>query len=157
MPYDTMPVDAIAALPVASVAEEDAHLFLWCFDRHVLSGAAVRVMRAWDFEPLNQTIIWDKGHYGLGHFPRPQHEVLLIGRRGKLSFLVRDVASVQRWRPVSNRGHASGRKHSAKPDASLDLVERASPGPYLELFARRRRFGWDAWGNEVESDVELAA
>ncbi len=48
-------------------------------------------------------------------------------------------------------------RHSAKPEAFQDIVEQVSPGPYLELFARRKRLGWDSWGNEVDCDVELAA
>jgi N6-adenosine-specific RNA methylase IME4 len=60
---------------------------------------------------------------------------------------VRNFGSVQRWHAPRARNNG-GRIHSAKPDGALDLVEQASPGPYLEMFARRARFGWDYWGDE---------
>ena len=95
-------------------------------------------------------IIWEKPNFGVGVFPRHCHEPLLVCRRGKLPFTAkRDVRSVQKWRqPQLTNG---GKTHSAKPDAALDLVETASPGPYLELFCRRPRFGWDSWGYGYES------
>jgi N6-adenosine-specific RNA methylase IME4 len=47
--------------------------------------------------------------------------------------------------------------HSQKPEAFLDLIERVSPGPYLELFARRNRLGWDTWGDQALQHVEVAS
>jgi N6-adenosine-specific RNA methylase IME4 len=91
-------------------------------------------------------IIWEKPNFGVGVFPRHCHEPLLVCRRGSLPFTAsRDVRSVQRWRqPQMTNG---GKTHSAKPDGALDLVEQASPGPYVELFSRRPRLGWDSWGH----------
>jgi hypothetical protein len=57
------------------------------------------------------------------------------------------VRSVQKW-PQVHAGNGGGKVHSAKPDAALDLIEQVSPGPYVELFARRARFGWDYWGDQ---------
>jgi len=84
----------------------------------------------------------------LGSFPRLAHEYLLIGVRGDLGFDgPRNVASVQDWPYTYARaGRSSGRVHSAKPKAALDLVEHHSPCPYVELFARQPRLGWDSWG-----------
>ena len=149
LPYTTMTVGEIAALPVQSVAAADAHLFLWAPDAFVIDGSASLVVRAWGFEPL-RFIVWRKPGFGMGVFPRPQHELLLVARRGRARFAVRDAGSVQLWKQPYHRTAAGvGRRHSAKPDESRALIERASSGPYLELFARSARDGWSAWGDEA--------
>lgn len=151
--YSTMSIEAIAAVDVAQVAADDAHLFLWIPDCYLIEGVGATVARAWGFTP-GRTFVWRKTGYGLGTFPRPQHETVIVCRRGSVPFGVRDVGSVQTWPHVYENG---ARKHSAKPPAFLELIERASPGPYLELFAREKREGWHSWGNEIESDIELSA
>ena len=153
--YPVMSIEDICALPVADLAMSDAHLYLWTTDRFLIDGAAARVVRAWGFDPL-RLIIWEKNQIGLGTFPRPKHEPLIVCRRGVLAFQVKDAASVQQW-PVrfERTGKTVGRVHSGKPDGFLDLVERASPGPYLEMFARRQRLGWDTWGDEALNHVEI--
>jgi len=140
-PYPVMSLEDICALPVGPMAEDDAHLFLWVPASFNREGDGVRVARAWGFEPLNE-IVWAKPNFGLGRFPRPQHEILLVCRRGSLPFALRDEGSIQTWALPRLKGNG-GRVHSAKPDGAIDLIERASPGPYAELFARRARFGWD--------------
>jgi N6-adenosine-specific RNA methylase IME4 len=140
-PYKPMPLDAIEALPVAQLAEADAHLYLWVPAAFNREGIGVRIARAWGFGVVSE-IVWDKIVFGLGKFPRPQHEILLVCRRGSLPFQVDNAGSVQRWRAPLVPGKRV-RLHSGKPDGSYDLIERASPGPYAELFARRARFGWD--------------
>lgn len=147
-----MSIEAICALPVSNLAEPDAHLFLWIPDTHLIEGHGAAVVRAWGFEP-GRLIIWRKAGYALGRFPRPQHEALLVCRRGSLAFRVADAGSVQDWKQPYEGG---ARKHSAKPDGALDLIERASPGPYLELFARSARFGWDYAGDQSLGTVELS-
>lgn len=151
--YPTMTIEAIAALAVRELVADDAHLFLWIPDCHLIEGHGALVARAWGFEP-GRTFIWKKTGFGLGTFPRPQHEAVIVCRRGRLPFGVRNVGSVQEWPRVYEGGAP---KHSAKPPAFHDLIERVSPGPYLELFARAKRLGWHAWGNEVDSDVEMVA
>jgi len=73
-----------------------------------------------------------------------------------LPFALNNVPSVQTWNQPRGKMNG-GKQHSRKPDGFLDLVERNSPGPYLELFARRARFGWDYWGNESLETVEMPA
>jgi N6-adenosine-specific RNA methylase IME4 len=155
--YATLSVDEIAALRVGDLADEEGcHLFLWATDEMYREGDAVRVARAWGFEPCGPTLIWAKPNFGLGVFPRPQHEPLLVCRRGKIAFNEGATrhGSTQHW-PLVRASHNGGRVHSAKPDAALDLVEQVSPGPYLELFARRARFGWEYAGNESLSTVQI--
>lgn len=151
LPYPTMSIDEICALPVSDIAMSSAHLYLWVVDKFLISGDAAKVIEAWGFEPM-RTLVWAKRGFALGRFPRPQHELVVVCRRGKAPFLVNDVGSVQVWKmPYRKSGKSAGRVHSQKPEEFMDLVERASPGPYLELFARRTRPGWEAWGNECKT------
>lgn len=154
-PYETQPLSWIHALPVVDLAEQEAHLYLWVPASFNREGHGASTARAWGFSVVSE-IVWDKINFGLGRFPRPQHEILLVCRRGRLPFArdLTNVGSVQRWHAPRAKGNG-GRIHSAKPDGSYDLVERASPGPYLELFARRQRLGWDTYGDEALCHVTL--
>lgn len=147
--YGTMTTDEISALAVDAMAEPDAHLYLWVTNP-VLLGArpAIRgtiepidIVRAWGFEP-KAMLTWHKlGPLGLGFFFRGDTEHVIFGVRGNAGI----PASLR----VSNHFAATKGRHSAKPDRFYEIVERVSPEPRLELFARRRRFGWDVWGNEA--------
>lgn len=153
-PYDTQSLEWIEALPVATIAHaEGCHLYLWVPAGFNRKGIGVRVAEAWGFVVVSE-IVWDKVNFGLGKFPRPQHEIILVCRRGALPFQVNNAGSVQRWK-APRAGGNGGRIHSAKPDGMQDLVERASPAPYIELFARRKRLGWDTWGDQCSKDVDL--
>lgn len=145
LPYPTMSMDRIKALPVGELASENCHLYLWTINRYI--EQAYEVVRTWGFAP-STLLVWCKPHKGLGPggaFALTT-EYVLFARRGAGAFVHRHNSSWFDW-PRS--------EHSAKPDAFLDLVERVSPGPYLELFARRARFGWDYWGNESLQTVEM--
>jgi N6-adenosine-specific RNA methylase IME4 len=158
-PYEVRSLEWIQALPVARLAEDDAHLYLWVPASFNREGHGVSTARAWGFEIVSE-IVWDKINFGLGKFPRPQHEILLVCRRGTLPFNVRNAGSVQRWHAPRAKNNG-GRIHSAKPDGSYDLIEQASPGPYAELFARRARLDWhypigdQALGGEAVASGEL--
>lgn len=140
-PYSTMTVDDIARLPVEDIAAEDAHLYLWTTNRYLRS--VYDVCEAWGFRPV-QMLVWCKPPMGLG--PGGAFsittEFVLFARRGSLKPLERVDSTWWLW---PRKGG-----HSAKPDAFMDLVERVSPGPYVELFCRRPRFGWDSWGYGYE-------
>lgn len=153
-PYELMSVDAIAALPVAWNVAAQAHLALWTLDRWLIDGSAARVARAWGFEPIGRVVVWAKANAGLGRPVRGAHEHLLLASRGELAFEQIGEPSVQTWRQVYENG---AKVHSAKPQESFDFVRRLSPaGPRLEMFARRERDGWDAWGNQAPGAVELS-
>lgn len=155
LPYSTLSDDDVAALEVADLAAEDAHLYLWVTAQRNREGVGARVARAWGFRVTGE-IIWEKPNLGMGAFPRSCHEVVLVCSRGRLPFAGRrDVRSVQRWPQLY--GTNGGKTHSAKPGAFFDLVHRASPGPYVELFARAPRLGWDAWGHGYELALEAPA
>lgn len=142
-----MSLDAIAALPVADLAERNAHLYVWTVNAFL--DATYDLVRGWGFKP-SQILVWAKPPRGLGMggaFTNTT-EFILFARRGSLPPKERTDTSWWNWK----RG-----PHSAKPEAFLDMVERVSPGPYLEMFARRNRLGWDTWGNQSLDHVELVA
>jgi N6-adenosine-specific RNA methylase IME4 len=144
VPYAFMNLDEIRALPVADLAADEAHLYLWSTRKNFREGIAASVARAWGFEPVGE-IIWGLRNPGMGGFNGSGHEPVLVAKRGNLPFpkgvLPQGVAF---WKQPYDRGKI----HSAKPEAFLDFVEQASPGPRLEMFARKARFGWDYWGDE---------
>lgn len=154
-PYQTQTLEWIEALPVSDLAEKDAHLYLWVPARFNRRGLGLHVAEAWGFEDVGE-VVWRKPSFGLGKFPRPQHEILIVCRRGTLPFQVNNVGSVITWKQPRGKGNG-GKVHSAKPDGSWDLIEQASPGPYVELFARRDRLGWDTWGDESLGTAEMVA
>jgi N6-adenosine-specific RNA methylase IME4 len=147
LPYPTMSLEEIKALPVESLAAKDAHLYLWTTNFYLEDS--YDVARSWGFQP-STVLVWAKTPRGLGMGGAftVTTEYVLFCRRGSLAFRNKQDRNWWNWK----RG-----QHSAKPEAFLDLVEAVSPGPYLELFARRNRMGWSAWGNEVISDVEMPA
>jgi N6-adenosine-specific RNA methylase IME4 len=146
--YSTMTMREIAALPVADLAADNAHLYLWVTvprlygDRDDRSFLPPDLMAAWGFE-FKTMLTWVKdGSPGMGWYFRGCTEHVLFGVRGDLP-----IESANRERNVFT---ARREGHSGKPSSFLDLVERVSPGPYVELFCRRPRFGWDAWGHGYE-------
>jgi N6-adenosine-specific RNA methylase IME4 len=142
--YSVMTVEAIAALPVRKLASTDAHLWLWVTNATLFSGQVV--MAAWGFT-YRSCLTWVKPGLGLGsYYLRNNTEHLLLGTKGRAPVLFRSQPT---WL------FAPKQDHSHKPEEQYAVIERCSPGPYLELFARRKRPGWQVWGNEVASDVEL--
>ena len=139
--YVGMSVDEIAALPVAELAADAAHLHLWTTNAFLFESK--RIMEAWGFE-YRSCFVWVKPQIGMGNYWRVSHEFMLFGIRGSCPFADRSLRS---W------GEFSRGKHSAKPDQIRALVEKASPGPRLELFGRRPAPGWVVWGNEIERTV----
>jgi len=150
--YPSMSVDAIAALQVP--AAPNAHLYLWTINKYLRE--AFDVVKAWGFT-YSTMLVWAKNPKGggLGGTYGISTEFCLFCRRGTLATM-RDIPTTWfNWkRPYDERGKP---KHSAKPPEFFAMVDQVSPGPHLEMFARERRLGWDAWGNEVKSDVEIAA
>lgn len=147
--YPTMPLADIKALDVPAATQ--AHLYLWCLSAHADWG--FEVARAWGFEPVTM-LTWKKPGLGVGRF-RCNTEHVIVARKGS-----------RHGNPFGTGGRSSQAtagtlfewprgRHSEKPSGFFDLVESLSPGPYLEMFARTRRPGWDAWGNEVDSDVNI--
>lgn len=147
LPYPTMSHEDIAALPVSELADADAHLYCWTTQKHL--EPALAIVSGWGFKTAS-VLVWCKKPYGWQPGPTYMNtvEFVVFAKRGSLPAKERCERQWWEW----PRG-----KHSAKPEAFLDIVEMVSPGPYLELFARRNRFGWDTWGNESLEHVEVVA
>lgn len=149
LPYQTMSVDEIKALPVGELAAESCHLWLWTTNEYLKAG--FDVMKAWGFKYL-APVVWVKPS-GCGNYFIHRTQTMLFGYKGKCRF--------NGARYVPNVIHAPAGRHSEKPIESYDLIESVSDGPRLELFARpvtpmfQRMPGWTVWGNEVTSDLEL--
>lgn len=149
--YDTMSIVDLCALPVKAVAERDAHLYLWTTNAFVVE--AHQIARAWGFEP--KTILtWGKVHQDdrtrpsmrTGYWFRSATEHIVFAVRGSLR-ITGALPTLFLWPRIG--------KHSAKPEAFYDMVEQASPGPYLEMFSRRHRLGWDVHGNESANTAKF--
>jgi len=141
--YNLMSVDQIKALPVADLAEPDAHFWLWVTQASLRDG--YDVLESWGFTPRS-VLTWIKPRMGMGHFLRNAAEQVLFGTRGNAPIL---------FKSQPNWVFAPLQDHSHKPEEQYAIIERCSPGPYLELFARRRQPGWDVWGDQIESDITI--
>ena len=154
--YRTLTLDQLKLLPVQEAAAPEAHLYLWTTGAFI--AEAHELASAWGFAPKG-VVPWikvkkDAGKYvardggnlvsavrmGMGKYVRWCSEFVVFGVRGKLAALNNDVLGVI----FAERG-----RHSKKPAEFYDMVERLSPGPRLELFARDLRSGYQAWGDEL--------
>jgi N6-adenosine-specific RNA methylase IME4 len=147
--YATMSLAEIERLPVAEVAADVAHLYLWV--PNALLSEGLGVMRAWGFA-YKSNLVWHKVRQdggsdgrGVGFYFRNVTELILFGVRG------RNARTLGPGRRQVNLIASRKREHSRKPDELYPLIEACSPGPFLELFARGARPGWRQWGNEADS------
>ena len=150
--YSTMKLQEIKLLPVSDLADEKSHLYLWV--PNALLPEGLEVMRAWGFE-YKTNIIWEKVRKdgmpdgrGVGFYFRNVTEILLFGIKGEKN------RTLDPGRSQVNLIRAMKREHSRKPDEFVSMIENCSPGPYLELFARGERDGWDMWGNQATEEYE---
>jgi N6-adenosine-specific RNA methylase IME4 len=146
--YPTMTLDDVKSLPVAQVAADTSHLYLWVPNALLPDGLAV--MAAWGFA-YKSNLIWYKvrkdggpDRRGVGFYFRNVTEVLLFGVRGK------NARTLAPGRRQENMIVSQKREHSRKPDEQFALIESCSPADRLELFARGHRPGWAVWGNQAE-------
>lgn len=145
--YSTLTLQEIKEIPIALVAGEKSHLYLWV--PNALLAEGLEVMEAWGFE-YKTNIIWHKirkdggpDGRGVGFYFRNTTEMVLFGVRGSLRTLAPGRRQVNIIKSMK-------REHSRKPDELYGIIEACSSGPYLELFARGKRKGWFQWGNQVE-------
>lgn len=148
--YQTMSLEDIIQLGGAlqKLVQPDAHLWLWAPNAFTISGEAARVSTAFGFT-AKTLLTWVKTTksgapaMGMGNYLRAATEQCVFASRGRCPPLVRNRLNVLM---------AQRTRHSAKPDEFYELVEAVSPGPYLELFGRRRRSDWTVLGDE--GDIE---
>lgn len=156
--YPTMPIEEIKSLDVGGIAAKNAYILLWTTVQH--QEGALECLREWKFE-LKSTHFWIKStndlsriRYGLGHYGRNCVELVHVGMKGKMpafsSIGIRDMANAF-FAPIAG--------HSQKPEEfwrrTDRLVEALGNPKRIELFARERRSGWDAWGAEVDECLSL--
>lgn len=150
--YKTMSVEEICNLPISTLTDKNAVLFLWVTFPQL--AEAFRVIEAWGFKYKTVGFVWIKQNrsgngffFGLGYWTRSNAEVCLLATKGKPK---------RQSRKVSQLIISPLERHSKKPDKTRDLiVELMGDLPRLELFARESTPGWDVWGNEVDSTVKI--
>ncbi len=147
--YATMKHDEINALPISDVLADTAHLYLWV--PNALLPEGIETLRAWGFQ-YKSNIVWHKVRKdggpdgrGVGFYFRNTTGLLLFGVRGK------NARTLAPGRSQVNIIRTMKREHSRKPDEIYPIIEKCSPGPYLELFARGPRARWSVWGNQSEN------
>lgn len=145
--YRTMPLGEIRLLPINDLALPDAHLYLWT--PNALMPDALGIMAAWGFA-YKTNLVWRKTRKdggldgsGLGNYFRNATELILFGVKGRkpITLGARHANAIE----------ARRREHSRKPDECYEIIEKYSPSPYLELFARVPRLGWVQWGDEIKT------
>lgn len=148
LPYEAMSLEDIADLPVYDLADlRGCRLFLWTTNRFLHD--AFHIMDRWEFKHV-QTCVWSK--------PNPVPFPIDVAPGSAEFLLTGTLGSPGRLTPWPGSVISQGvpKEHSRKPEVFLDLIEQSSPGPYVELFARRNRLGWDTWGNQALEHVEFA-
>ena len=140
--YSGMTVDELCELPIRELAKDDAHLHLWITNAFLFD--APRIFAAWGFE-YRSTYVWVKPQMGIGNYWRNSHEMMLTAIRGDAKRF--NDRSLKSW------GEFDRTAHSAKPERIREMIQRASHGPYLELFGRRKTEGWTVWGNQIERNL----
>jgi N6-adenosine-specific RNA methylase IME4 len=138
--YWTMTIQELGALPVHRLAASDGYLHLWVTSAFLV-GPPELIFKAWGFAYSGSSFVLIKRRIGLGNYWRISHEFLLTGIRGKVPRF--SDHSLRSWLEVERTGR------SVKPEQVRALVERATPGPYLELFGRRKVTGWTVWGDQI--------
>ena len=151
--YSTMTTEDICSLPVKDIIEDDCALFLWATDGHLPD--ALKVMESWGFRYVTIAFIWSKKTSTgkqvatLGAPTMKNCEVCLFGTKGNM---LKHKVSNNQYQLIE----AERTNHSTKPDETRLRINAIFPNLVkIELFARQKVDGWDCWGNEVESDIEL--
>jgi N6-adenosine-specific RNA methylase IME4 len=136
-----MSVDEICAMPIGQLCADKCHLHLWTTNAFLFE--CPKIFEAWGFE-FKSSFVWVKPQMGIGNYWRNSHEIMLLAVKGGQTALNKGQMS---WLQCS-RG-----KHSAKPDAVRHSIEKLSPGPFLELFGRKKVDGWTVFGNQVVEEL----
>ena len=144
--YSDMSFKDICNMPIGNIARDNSVLLMWAIDP--LLDKAFEVIKAWGFTYKTVAFTWAKLNKtkpsfftGLGYWTRGNPEMCLLATKGKPKRLSKSVPQLV----IDKR-----REHSRKPDIMYSHIEKLLEGPYIELFARQKRKGWDSWGNEVD-------
>lgn len=149
--YPLMKTKEIIQLDVPSITADNAHLYLWVTNNFLQDG--FKVMEAWGFK-YKTMITWVKDRFGLGQYFRGQTEHCMFGVKGNIPYKTMDGKRQQGTTVI----HAPRLKHSQKPEEMRKLIEKVSDREgfnKIELFARQEYEGWDHWGNEIQTQIDL--
>lgn len=145
--YETLSLEEIEQIPVSFVAGEKSHLYLWVPNALLQEG--LEVMKAWGFQ-YKTNIVWHKirkdggpDGRGVGFYFRNTTELVLFGIRGS-------IRTLDPGRSQVNIIRTQKQEHSRKPEVLYEIIEKCSNGPFLEIFARGKRKGWDVYGDQAE-------
>ena len=144
--YNTMSIDEIGSMPIGNIADEGAHLWIWTTNQFLRDG--FDLMEGWGFKYLAP--IHTIKPSGIGNYFLHRTETLLFGYYKKCIFgddrYIPNIIEVPR-----------PKRHSEKPQVAYDYIERISAPSRIDIFARKKRVGWDVWGDEVESDIDMTS
>jgi N6-adenosine-specific RNA methylase IME4 len=144
VPYETIDLDQLCEMPIPMLAAERCHLHMWATGiNHQF--AAKEVIETWGFRVVGD-FVWVKPSLGGRNYWRQSHEVLLTAVRGDAPDRF-DDHGLRSWIEAPRAGH------SEKPEVVRGLIERASPGPRLEIFGRKLAQGWFVWGHEISTPL----
>ena len=151
--YKISSIEDMKKLNVQSICDKDCIIFMWATYPNLKE--ALELMESWGFEYKTTAFTWvkknkkaDSFFFGLGYWTRANPEICLLGTRGKPKRISKSVRNL-----IVSRVQ----EHSKKPDEIRErIVELIGDVPRIELFAREKTKGWDVWGNEVNSDVEIS-
>lgn len=151
LPYETMSVEEICAMPLGAVCDDNCHLYLWVTNQYLME--ARQVITAWGFK-YSTTLVWAKNPMGggLGGAFKITTEFLIFATKGKLPAKDKHIGT---WFNIKREYKNGFPCHSRKPKFFSELIEKISPGPYLEVFARINHPGWDVYGNQIENSINL--
>lgn len=146
LPYSSMTIEQIKALPLKKMAAENCELYLWTTQKYL--PISFDVINFWGFKYC-QTLTWCKAPMGTGQggVYCPTNEFLILARRGKMPKVTRIDST---WWQIKRE-----KRHSKKPDYFQDMIEKVTDSPRLEMFARRQRNGWDVFGDEVNNSIDI--
>lgn len=149
--YPTMSVEDGCKMKVSELAADDAHLYFWTTNQYLMQS--LQIIESWGFK-YSTTLVWAKNAMGggLGGNYKITTEFLIFATRGSLKAKKQHTGT---WFNVKREYENGYPCHSRKPTFFHELIESVSPGPYLEIFARRQRSGWDVFGNQVENSIVI--
>ncbi len=145
--YPTMTLKKLKLLPIPDITDDDCLLFMWSSSPHL--DQAIDLLKSWGFKWATIGFVWDKQKVNPGFYTMSQCELCLIGKKGK-------IPSPRGARNIRQLVSEERTKHSAKPHEVRKRIEEMFPKQKkLELFARDIVEGWDCFGNEIQSTINI--
>ena len=145
--YPTMTLKELKLLNVQELADDDCLLFMWSSSPHL--DQAIELMKAWGFDYKTIAFVWNKMRVNPSFYTMSQIEICIVGKKGR-------IPKPRGARNIRQYVEHQREKHSKKPDSVRLRIEEMFPSQKkIELFAREKAQGWDAWGNEIESNIKI--